>query len=176
MHAWPGLTETDNTDWWTPWMIETFVLSSYFLLIIFAIATGIAMHNFFRFVIKRDNCKVTHPLFAFYILIILTLIGDMVYSLMIVKVYADWSPFIVLMPPTFKSLSGIYQIWMLVELTLHVRVEIKAHQRGVVFPHFEMLERLAKVIERGRLSVTIICLMIFLGLILACCQIYITAD
>ena len=127
MHFWPELTETDNTDWWTPAQIREFLWVSYGLLIIFTIATGITIHNFFTLVIKRGNCKITHPLFAFYILIILTLIGDMIYSLLIVRVYANWAPFIVLMPPTFKCLSGIEQIWMLIELSLHLRIEIKAH-------------------------------------------------
>lgn len=176
MHFWPELTETGNTDWWTPAQIREFLWVSYGLLIIFAIATGITMHNFFTLVIKRGNCKITHPLFAFYILIILTLIGDMIYSLLIVRVYANWAPFIVLMPPTFKCLSGIEQIWMLIELSLHLRIEIKAHSQGAIYSQHEMLERLGKFIERGRIVVLIICLILFVAQIVFCLQEAISVD
>ena len=176
MHYWPELTETENTDWWSPEMIRDFLWTSYCLLIIFAISTGVAMHNFFTLVIKRGNFKITHPLPAFYILIISTLIGDMVYSLMIVRVYANWAPFIVLMPPTFKCLSGIEQIWMLIELSLHLRIEIKAHSQGALFTQHEMLERLGKFIERGRVVVLIICVILFVAQVVFCTQEAISVD
>lgn len=125
------------------------------------------MHNFFKFVVKGGKCKVEHPLFGFYILIILTLMADIIYSIMIVKVSQEdcWMPFILYMPPTFKSLSGVEQIWMLVELTLHVRIEIKVHRKGNLHSERELLDELAKFIVRGRIfiltiSIAVIVLMI----------------
>ena len=100
----------------------------------------------------------------------------MIYSLLIVRVYANWAPFVVLMPPTFKCLSGIEQIWMLIELSLHLRIEIKAHSQGAVYTQHEMYERLGKLIERGRIVVLIICLILFVAQVVFCAQEAISVD
>ena len=105
---------------------------------------------------------------GFYVWIILTLIADTVYSLLIVPISSDFTPFAVMLPPTFKCLSGIEQFWMLVELTLHLRVEIMTHVRGLVFQEHEMLQKLNKLIEKGRIFVLIACLLFLSGMLCAC--------
>ena len=133
------------------------------------------MHNFFKFVVKGGKCRVEHPLFGFYILIILTLIADMIYSIMIVKVSQEdcWMPFVLYMPPTFKCLSGVEQIWMLVELTLHVRIEIKMHRKGNLHSERELLDELAKFIVRGRIFILTINIAVIV--LLTAASIYINA-
>ena len=146
-----------------------FLVCSYTLLVIFAVTTALAMYNFFKFVIQRGgNRRVTHPLLGFYVLIILTLVGDIIYSLLIVRVSSEFAPFVIMIPPTFKCLSGIEQFWMLVELSLHLRLEIMAHTKGLVYQEHEMLTRLNRLIEKGRIFVFVTCLLFFTGMLCAC--------
>ena len=48
-----------------------------------------------------------HPLFLFYIMVMMTFMTDAIYTVMIVKMYETWMPFVLYMPPTFKLLAGV---------------------------------------------------------------------
>ena len=86
---------------------------------------------------------MVHPLFGFYILIMLTLISDVIYSIMLVKSYIDWMPFVLFMPPTFKFLSGIEQIWMMIELSLHLKIELKMHGQRNIHTERELADQMS---------------------------------
>lgn len=108
------------------------------------VVLGIAVHNFVKFVIREDKCQVAHPLFVFYILIFLTLISDVIYSLLIVPIYVSYMPFVLYMGPTFKLLSGLEQIWMMIELSMHLTAEIESHSHGNVQRAREAQEKTQK--------------------------------
>ena len=114
------------------------------------------MHNFVKFVVIQEKCKVVHPQFGFYILIILTLISDIIYSIMLVRTYIDWMPFVLFMPPTFKFLSGIEQIWMMIELSLHLRVELKMHGNRNIHTEREMADQMSTLFKWCRIALLII--------------------
>jgi len=123
----PYLGETVDTGDWTDAEIVSYTLLTYLIVCLFLASIGIAVHNFIKFVVRGGKCRVLHPLFGFYILIILTMVSDIIYSFLLVRLYQDEMPFILYMPPTFKFLSGIEQIWMMIELTLHLKMEISSH-------------------------------------------------
>ena len=62
------------------------------------------------------------------------------------------------MPPTFKLLSGVEQIWMMVELSLHLKVEIDAFIRNRSNVHTEnnMIKNISVHIRRGRIVILIL--------------------
>ena len=62
------------------------------------------------------------------------------------------------MPPTFKLLSGVEQIWMMVELSLHLKVEIDAYIRNRDNVHTEnsMVKNISVHIKRGRILILIL--------------------
>ena len=120
----PYLGETTETKDWTDAQIMSFAICTYLVVALYLAAIGIAVHNFVKFVLRGGKCSLTRPLLVFYILVFLALIVDIVYSFMIVQVYVHWMPFVLYMGPTFKLLSGVEQIWMMIELTLHINVEI----------------------------------------------------
>ena len=67
----------------------SFAVITYLILALYILAVGIAGHNFFKFVVMGGKFRVEHPLFGFYILTTLCLLSDIIYSLLIVSLYAD---------------------------------------------------------------------------------------
>ena len=120
MPSLPYLGDTVDTRDWSDAQVWSYVLLTYVIIGLFLFAIAIAVHNFIRFVVRGGKCSVVHPLFGFYILIILTLISDIVYSFLLVRLYQETMPLVLYLPPTFKFLSGLEQICIMIELTLHL--------------------------------------------------------
>ena len=96
------------------------------MLSLFVFAIAIAVHNFVAFVINGDRCQISQPLFGFYVLTILTLAADVLYSIFLIQSYTGTSQILLLvMPATFKFLSGVEQIEMMFELIFNLDLEIK---------------------------------------------------
>ena len=114
----PYLGETADTKNWTDSQIRLFAICHYTVVALFLIAISIALNNFVKLVVRDHECRLTSPLLVFYILTLLALISDIVYIILIVPSLEDWMPFVDQTPPTFRFLSGVEQIWMMIELTL----------------------------------------------------------
>ena len=123
----PCLGETDDTENWTSVQIWSFAICTYLIITLFFITMLIATCNFITFVIRGDKCQIAHPLFGFYVFVILCLITNIVYSIYLVRQYDEWLLEVLSLPAIFKVLSGIEQMWMMLELIFHVRAEIKSH-------------------------------------------------
>lgn len=62
---------------------------------------------------------------VFYVLVVLCLCTDVFYSVLIVQLSADYAPFLTYMPPTWKVMIGVDQIWMIIEFTLRLKLSIE---------------------------------------------------
>jgi len=89
----------------------------YLVIALFLLAIGVATHNFFKLVVRREKGGLTSPLFVFYILTLLLLISNVVYAFLISENFDTVMPFVDQSPTTFRILSGVVQIWMMIELT-----------------------------------------------------------
>lgn len=58
----------------------------------------------------------------------LCLVSNIVYSIFIVRQYEKWLLEVLSLPAIFKVLSGVEQMWMMLELIVHIRSEIKSHE------------------------------------------------
>ena len=83
----PDLGQTKDTENWSSTQKWSFAICTYLIITLYIITTAVAMHNFIVFVIKGRKCHIAEPLFGFYVLAMLTLVADSVYSLFIVKTY-----------------------------------------------------------------------------------------
>ena len=101
-----------------------FVVFSYSIIALYGLAIVLTVRNFYEFVVTKQKFSLSHPLLIFYVLVFLCFSTDIVYSIVIVTLYTEWRPFVIFMPPTFKVLAGIEQIWMMVELILHINTSI----------------------------------------------------
>ena len=68
-------------------------------------------------------CK--SPLLVFYLLVFCCITMDIVYSLFLVEFEVNELVPIEVLPGAFKIALGIEQIWMMIELILHVNCTIK---------------------------------------------------
>ena len=103
----PNLGETEDTEDWNSAQIWSFTICTYLITLMYVVVTIVALQNFIQFVVRGGNCKVEHPLFLFYIMVMMTFMTDAIYTVMIVKMYETWMPFVLYMPPTFKLLAGV---------------------------------------------------------------------
>ena len=145
----------------------SFAISTYLVVVLSLTAIGIAVHNFVRFVAKGGKCTVTRPLFIFYILILLALISNILYTVYIVKIYSIPMPFLESAGPTFQLLSGIEQIWMMIELTIHINVEINSHRRINLHSERVALESVGSCIRTGRIIILLFILFVIATMIIA---------
>ena len=126
MPALPYLRYTDSeyrnsvTAEWTHDQIAAFVFLTYTIIFGFAALIVLAVMNMWHFVVVNGKCKVSHPLFVFYILAILSLLSAIGYTIMFVEMYCVNWPFILLSPICFKCMLGIEQVWMMVALIIRI--------------------------------------------------------
>jgi len=80
--------------------------------------------------VKGNKCRIAHPLFGFYILTIVCLVSDILYCIFLVRIYDSWIFAILMLPATFKFLSGVEQIQMMLELVIQLDMEIKNHRES----------------------------------------------
>ena len=83
----PYLGNTDDTEDWSSLQIYSFAICTYLIISLYILISAVAVHNFLVFVVKGEKCHVVDPLFGFYILSILCLLSDAVYSIFLVKNY-----------------------------------------------------------------------------------------
>jgi len=173
----PYLGQTDDTKKWTDSEIRSFAIWTYLLIALFLIATGIALHNFVKLVARGDECGLTSPLFVFYILTLLALISNIVYGILIVRNFDTWMPFVDQSVPTFRILSGVEQIWMMIELTLQVNVEIDSYRTKNNFNTERInFERISLWIKRGRIVILLFILIFIVGMTIVCAIFKVRSD
>ena len=132
----PSLGETEDTEDWSPIQVKSFIACSYLILCAYLTVLILAMTNFFQFIITKAKSQsghtpsqvYNHPLMVFYILVALCMITDMLFSVFIVEMELSYSPFLTYMPPTWKVLIGLDQIWMIIEFIFHLKFSIKVAQ------------------------------------------------
>ena len=68
---------------------------------------------------------LNHPLLVFYILILLSMSTDILYSIFAVELATRYSPFLSYLPMTWKALIGVDQLWMMVEFIVHIKLSLE---------------------------------------------------
>ena len=116
----PTKYRSSVTAEWTHDQIAAFVFLTYTIIFGFAALIVLAVMNMWHFVVVNGKCKVSHPLFVFYILAILSLLSAIGYTIMFVELYCVNWPFILLSPICFKCMLGIEQVWMMVALIIRI--------------------------------------------------------
>ena len=132
----PSLGETSDTEDWSTVQMDSFIACTYLILGAYLAVLILAVANFFQFIITKAKSQsghtfsqiLNHPLMVFYILVVLCMLFDMLYSFYIVSIETQYSPFLTLMPPTWKVLIGMDQIWMVIEFIFHLKFSIKVAQ------------------------------------------------
>ena len=102
-----------------------FTVCTYTIVALYCTTIGIAVDNFVTFIVKGGKCQASHPLFGFYILMMLTMMTDAIYSLLITKIYDTLIIVVLVLPATFKFLAGVEQVWILIELVLNLKIEVQ---------------------------------------------------
>ena len=69
---------------------------------------------------KGSSCDKTlrHPMFAFYMWLMLDLLTNILWLLLSIKMREDPMPLVMYLPATFKILVGTEQIWHMLELII----------------------------------------------------------
>ena len=129
----PCLGETEATENWTPEQIWSFAVCTYLMITLFLVTMVIAIRNFVTFVYHGEKCQLSHPLLGFYICVMLCLISNVVYCIYLVRQYEEWLLEVLSLPAIFKVLSGVEQMWMMLELIFHVKSEINSTQKLSTF-------------------------------------------
>ena len=128
----PSLGKTPDTKDWSQSETNSFIACTYLILLAYFAVLVLALTNFFQFIIKKAKSQsnqksqvYNHPLMVFYILVVSCLCTDMLYSIFIVRMETNYSPYLTYMPPTWKVMIGIDQIWMIIEFIFHLKFSIK---------------------------------------------------
>ena len=128
----PYLGDTVDTQDWTQGQIVSFAVSTYLVTGIFFAGLCLACHNLVLFVTsdtQTKKCKKLHPMFIFYVWIILDFVFNIVWLIWYVQASSnqDSNPmvFIFFLPATFKVLIGIEQIWLMIELIAHINLGMR---------------------------------------------------
>lgn len=96
---------------------------SYVLLACYAVILTFTILNFVQFVCKSDQCcQVRHPLLTFYILIFCWICAEFFNNLFIATYTTPRASMtsLIFSHSFFKSMVGIEQIWLIVELSLRL--------------------------------------------------------
>ena len=165
MQLLPDLGLTNDTKDWSDAQIWSFAICTYLIIALYIITTAIAMHNFVVFVIRGRKCHIAEPLFGFYVLAMLTLVADSVYSLFIVKTYVYNMVLLLLLPPTFKFLSGVEQVQLMVELIFGLKIEVQLRQTPI---RYELALKRDKIEKSVKLARLIVLIFVCLAIISAC--------
>lgn len=148
----------------------------------------LACHNLVLFMMsdtQTKKCKKLHPMFIFYLWIILDFVFNIVWLIYVVKASSfqesNQMVYILFLPATFKILIGIEQIWLMIELIAHIDLGMRILKGSscnstdnltdsVLFPSREEEEVQESKILCGRMITTAISA-VFLLTILICCAI-----
>ena len=76
--------------------------------------------NFWWFIIRQGKYKV-HPLLVFYILALLTTVARFYRTVWHFTVILTNQPIGLYAPPTFKTMLGLEQAWIMIELCIRIR-------------------------------------------------------
>jgi len=114
----PCLGETEATENWTPVQIWSFAVCTYLMIIIFFLTWLLAVKNLNQFIVQSAKTRKTkcHPMFIYYLWIMLDLLSNIVWLLMNIRSENTAQPMITYLPAAFKILLGIEQIWLMIEL------------------------------------------------------------
>lgn len=135
----PWLGKTKETEQWSETQIITFAVTSYLTIAASIAILTLEVHNFVRYIVScpRDEvtkaliCQAQQPLLVFYLLVACSLCTDIFFSVMIVQMENTYAPFLSYLPPMWKVLIGLDQVWLLFEFIVNMRLTINLSQRGV---------------------------------------------
>ena len=117
----PYLGETDDTKNWSELQLNTFAASTYLIIAMLIALLALALTNLFRHIVKRGRLLM-HPLLRFYVFMLLCLMSSGIFVVYLIAIdMLILFPLIVTLPPTFKMLLGIEQVWMMLELAIRIR-------------------------------------------------------
>lgn len=90
-------------------------MASYFTALV------IAIFNVAHFVCRNGTCQVRHPLMIFYVLVICWIVAEFLNVLFMLSFTEPDHPFLEFSHSLFKSMVGIEQIWMMIELSIRLK-------------------------------------------------------
>ena len=97
------------------------------LLALLLIATGC---NIWWFLVKQGRYRV-YPLLLYYILAVLFLLSRLYFTIWFFKINMLVPPLAAMTPPTLKCMLVLVQCWIMIELGLRIRANIKAQDEAV---------------------------------------------
>ena len=128
----PWLGRTEDTSQWSKSEITSFAVTSYLVLIVYMASFALLIANLSQYIVKcrgkqrsqddsNKHCEVKQPLLVFYLLAAFSLFTDMYFTVFIALMEAHYAPFLRYLPPTWKLLLGIEQVWLLFEFCYQLR-------------------------------------------------------
>ena len=132
----PWLGNTIDTSQWSQSEITTFAVISYLVLAVYIASFALLVANLSQYIVERRrkalsqdgsnrHCEVKQPLLVFYLLAAFSLFTDMYFTVFIALMEAHYAPFLRYLPPTWKVLLGIEQVWLLFEFCYQLRDSMK---------------------------------------------------